>query len=151
MALIQAIKELIPLNPLYNEELKNFLNHFNLNDPSPLADFAAAITTAPGGELQKILDTLPLQKRMERVLVLLHKKMSKHQREFFLREELKVIQRELGIAKDDRTADIDEFRSRMDKRDAPEHVRKRFEEEINKMSVLETGSPEYGAFTRKTS
>lgn len=161
MALIQAIKELIPLNPLYNEELKNFLNHFNLNDPSPLADFAAAITTAPGGDLQNILDTVPLQKRMEKVLVLLHKelevarlqaeirseveqKMSKHQREFFLREELKVIQRELGIAKDDRTADIDEFRARMDKRNAPEHVQKRFEEEINKMSVLETGSPEYG-------
>ncbi len=161
MALIQAIKELIPLNPLYNEELKNFLNHFNLNDPSPLADFAAAITTAPGPDLQQILDTVSLQKRMERVLVLLHKelevarlqaeirseveqKMSKHQREFFLREELKVIQRELGLAKDDRTSDIDEFRARMEKRQPPEHVQKRFDEEINKMSILETGSPEYG-------
>ena len=161
MALIQAIKELIPLNPLYNEELKNFLNHFNLNDPSPLADFAAAITTATGPDLQEILDTVDLQKRMERVLVLLHKelevarlqaeirseveqKMSKHQREFFLREELKVIQRELGIAKDDRTSDIDEFKQRMQTRTPPEHVQKRFDEEINKMSILETGSPEYG-------
>lgn len=161
MALIQAIKELIPLNPLYNEELKNFLNHFNLNDPSPLADFAAAITTATGPDLQEILDTIDLQKRMERVLVLLHKelevarlqaeirseveqKMTRHQREFFLREELKVIQRELGIAKDDRTADIDEFRQRMDTLHPPEHVTKRFEEELTKMSILETGSPEYG-------
>lgn len=161
MALIQSIKELIPLNPLYNEELKNFLNHFNLNEPSPLADFAAAITTAPGADLQEILDTVRLQKRMEKVLILLHKelevarlqseirseveqKMSKHQREFFLREELKVIQQELGIAKDDRTSDIDEFTSRMEKRKPPEHVQKRFDEEINKMSVLETGSPEYG-------
>lgn len=161
MALIQAIKELIPLNPLYNEELKNFLNHFNLNDPSPLADFAAAITTAPGPDLQQILDTVSLQKRMERVLILLHKelevarlqaeirseveqKMSKHQREFFLREELKVIQRELGMAKDDKTSDVDEFRTRMAKRTPPEHVQKRFDEEINKMSILETGSPEYG-------
>jgi len=161
MALIQAIKELIPLNPLYNEELKNFLNHFNLNEPSPLADFAAAITTASGKDLQHILDTVQLQKRMERVLVLLHKelevarlqseirteveqKMSKHQREFFLREELKVIQRELGIAKDDRTSDIDTFRERMAKTTPPEHVQKRFDSEINKMSVLETGSPEYG-------
>lgn len=161
MALIQAIKELIPLNPLYNEELKNFLNHFNLNDPSPLADFAAAITTATGPDLQQILDTVSLLKRMERVLILLHKelevarlqaeirseveqKMSKHQREFFLREELKVIQRELGIAKDDRTSDIDEFRQRMDKRLPPEHVQKKFDEEINKLSILETGSPEYG-------
>ncbi|MFK7993719.1 MAG: endopeptidase La [Granulosicoccus sp.] len=161
MALIQSIKELIPLNPLYNEELKNFLNHFNLNDPSPLADFAAAITTAPGPDLQKILDTVDLQKRMEEVLLLLHKelevarlqaeirseveqKMSKHQREFFLREELKIIQRELGIAKDDRTSDIDEFKQRMQTRNPPEHVQKRFDEELNKMSVLESGSPEYG-------
>ena len=98
---------------------------------------------------------------MERVLLLLHKelevaklqseirseveqKMSKHQREFFLREELKVIQRELGIAKDDRTADLDQFKERMEKRDAPEHVLERFEEEANKLSVLESGSPEYG-------
>lgn len=161
MALIQAIKELIPLNPLYNEELKNFLNHFNLNEPSPLADFAAAITTAPGADLQNILDTVELQKRMEKVLVLLHKelevarlqseirseveqKMSKHQREFFLKEELKVIQRELGIAKDDRTSDIDEFKKRMDESNPPEHVIKRFDEEITKMSILEPGSPEYG-------
>ncbi|MBX2879138.1 MAG: endopeptidase La [Granulosicoccus sp.] len=161
MALIQAIKELIPLNPLYNEELKNFLNHFNLNEPSPLADFAAAITTASGPDLQRILTTVSLQKRMELVLVLLSKelevaklqseirseveqKMSKHQREFFLREELKIIQRELGIAKDDRTSDIDEFRARMEKLSPPEHVQERFDEEIRKISILETGSPEYG-------
>ncbi len=161
MALIQAIKELIPLNPLYNEELKNFLNHFNLNDPSPLADFAAAITTASGPDLQDILDTIPLQKRMQRVLVLLHKelevarlqaeirseveqKMSKHQREFFLREELKVIQRELGLAKDDKTADVESFRVRMKTHQPPEHVHKRFDEEIQKLSILEPGSPEYG-------
>ncbi len=161
MALIQAIKELIPLNPLYNEELKNFLNHFNLNDPSPLADFAAAITTAPGAELQHILATVPLQERMQSVLLLLQRelevarlqseirseveqKMNKHQREFFLREELKVIQRELGIAKDDKTSDIDTFIERMGEKHPPEHVEKRFNDEINKMQVLETGSPEYG-------
>ena len=161
MALIQAIKELIPLNPLYNEELKNFLNHFNLNEPSPLADFAAAITTAAGPDLQDVLDTIPMQKRMEKVLLLLgnelavaklqneirsevEQKMSKHQREFFLREELKIIQRELGIAKDDRTSDADEFKDRMAALEPPDHVAKRFAEELKKLSVLETGSPEYG-------
>lgn len=161
MALIQAIKELIPLNPLYNEELKNFLNHFNLNEPSPLADFAAAITTAPGNELQEVLDTIPILQRMEKVLLLLRKeiemarlqgeireevesKIQKNQRDFFLREQLKVIQRELGIAKDDRTADIEEFKQRMENRVPPEPVQKRFDEELRKLSVLETGSPEYG-------
>ena len=161
MALIQAIKELVPLNPLYNEELKNFLNHFNLNEPSPLADFAAAITTAPGDELQEVLDTIPILPRMEKVLLLLRKeiemarlqgeirqevenKIHKNQRDFFLKEQLKVIQRELGIAKDDRTADVEQFKQRMQQRHPPEPVQKRFDEELQKLSVLETGSPEYG-------
>ena len=71
MALINAIKELLPLNPLYSEELKNYLNRFSPNDPSPLTDFAAALTTAPGRELQEVLDTVPILKRMEKVLPLL--------------------------------------------------------------------------------
>ena len=126
LALIQAIKELIPLNPLYSEELKNYLNRFSPKDPSPLADFAAAITTAPGQELQEVLETITIQRRMEKVLVLIRKeqevarlqseindevnrKLSNHQREFFLKEQLKIIQKELGISKDDRTAEIEQF------------------------------------------
>ncbi|PZP87172.1 MAG: endopeptidase La, partial [Ectopseudomonas oleovorans] len=105
MALINAIKELLPLNPLYSEELKNYLNRFSPNDPSPLTDFAAALTTASGHELQEVLDTVPVLKRMEKVLPLLHKEVEvgrlqkelsaevnkqigERQREFFLKEQL---------------------------------------------------------------
>lgn len=161
MALIQAIKELVNLNPLYSEEVKNFLTHFNLNDPSPLADFGAAITTVPGDELQQVIEAVPLMARMKRVTKLLRReievahlhvridkqvnqRMNKQQREFFLREQLKVIQQELGISKDDRTADVDEFRERMEALHPAEHVAKRFDEELRKLSLLETGSPEYG-------
>ena len=56
MALINIIKELMTLNPLYNEELKHYLNHFNANEPSALADFAAAITSAESDDLQDILE-----------------------------------------------------------------------------------------------
>ena len=48
MAIIAAIKELLPLNPLYSEELKQHIGQFNPNQPSLLADFAAALTTAGG-------------------------------------------------------------------------------------------------------
>ena len=160
LALIQAIKELIPLNPLYSEELKNYLNRFSPKDPSPLADFAAAITTAPGQDLQDVLETLKVQRRMEKVLVLIRKeqevarlqgeinaevnrKISKHQREFFLREQLKVIQKELGISKDDRTAEIEEFESRLEPLEVPETARKKIDDELKKLSILEVGSPEY--------
>ncbi|MDP0563606.1 MAG: endopeptidase La [Candidatus Endonucleobacter sp. (ex Gigantidas childressi)] len=159
-ALIQAIKELIPLNPLYSEELKNYLNRFNPKDPSPLADFAAAITTAAGSELQDVLETIPIQRRMEKVLVLIRKeqevarlqteinaevnrKISKHQREFFLKEQLKVIQKELGIFKDDRTAEIELFEQRLKKLKVTENAQKKIDDELKKLSILETGSPEF--------
>jgi len=161
MALINTIKELLPLNPLYSEELKNYLSRFSPNEPSALADFAAAITSAKGPRLQEILNTVPLLRRMEKVLILLknelevaqlqsrisaevNEKISARQREFFLREQLKIIQHELGLAKDDRTADVEMFRERMAELVPPEHVEKRFEDEIKKLSMLETGSPEYG-------
>ena len=161
MALINAIKELLPLNPLYSEELKNYLNRFSPNQPSPLADFAAALTSARAEELQDVLNTIPILRRMEKVLVMLKKEIdvarlqgeisaevnrtiSDHQRKFFLKEQLKVIQRELGLSKDDRTADIEQFRQRLTDKTLPEQVSKKIEEELHKLSILETGSPEYG-------
>ena len=164
MALINAIKELLPLNPLYSEELKNYLNRFSPNDPSPLTDFAAALTTASGHELQEVLDTVPVLKRMEKVLPLLrkevevgrlqkelsaevNKQIGERQREFFLKEQLKLIQQELGISKDDKSADREEFLARLEGKTLPAPARKRIDEELNKLSILETGSPEY-AVTR---
>jgi ATP-dependent Lon protease/Lon-like ATP-dependent protease len=103
-------------------------------------------------------------KRMEKVLPMLRKevevarlqkeisaevnrKIGEHQREFFLKEQLKVIQQELGLSKDDRSADIEQFEARLEGKTLPAQARKRIDEEINKLKVLETGSPEY-AVTR---
>ncbi len=164
MAIINTIKELIPLNPLYSEELKFFLNRFSPNEPSLLADFAASLTTASKEELQSVMDAFNLRRRMEKVLILIKKelevaklqsqireqveqKMSKQQREFFLREQLKEIQKELGLAKDDKTADIERFKERLAKLKLSDAAAKRIDEELQKLSVLESGSPEY-AVTR---
>ena len=164
MAVINTIKELLPLNPLYVEELRMFLDRFGPEDPSHLSDFAASLTTSTKEQLQEVLETVKLLPRMERVLLLLNnelelaraqqkirrsveERMQKQQREFFLREQLKAIQKELGIAKDDRTAEIDKFKSRIEKLTITEEARKRLDEEMDKMAILETGSPEY-AVTR---
>ncbi|WP_252090703.1 endopeptidase La [Pseudomonas sp. MWU13-3659] len=164
MALINAIKELLPLNPLYSEELKNYLNRFSPNDPSPLTDFAAALTSATGNQLQEVLDCVPMLKRMEKVLPMLRKEVEvarlqneisaevnrqigEHQREFFLKEQLKVIQQELGLTKDDRSADLEQFQQRLEGKTLPEQAQKRIDEEMGKLAILETGSPEY-AVTR---
>jgi ATP-dependent Lon protease len=164
MAVINTIKELLPLNPLYVEELRMFLDRFGPDDPSHLADFAASLTTSSKEQLQEVLEAVPLLKRMEKVLVLLNnelelaraqqkirasveERMHKQQREFFLREQLKAIQKELGIAKDDRTAELDKFRERIAKLTLTDEASKRVGEELDKMAILETGSPEY-AVTR---
>lgn len=164
MAIINSIKELIPLNPLYSEELKFYLNRFSPNDPAPLADFAASLTTADKGELQAVLETFPVVDRLKRVLSLLRRELdvarlqanireqvdeqvSEHQRKFFLREQLKAIQRELGIQKDDREADSDRFRERLKGKTLPAEAQKKIDDELEKLQVLESGSPEY-AVTR---
>jgi ATP-dependent Lon protease len=160
IAIINTIKELLPLNPLYSEELKFFLNRFGPNEPSQLTDFAASLTTASEAGTAGCAGSPGAEKRMEKVLVLLKKeldvarlqshirekvdeKMTEQQREFFLRQQLKAIQKELGLAKDDKTAELDTFNERIAKLILPEQAKKRIDEEMHKLSLLETGSPEY--------
>jgi ATP-dependent Lon protease len=160
VAIINTIKELLPLNPLYAEELRMFLDRFGPEDPSHLTDFAASLTTSDKFQLQAVLETIDLLPRMEKVLELLHRelelvkaqasirktveeRMEKQQREFFLREQLKAIQQELGIEKDDRTAELDKFRERLEKLILTEQAQSRIKEEMEKLAVLEPGSPEY--------
>ncbi|MFP6837471.1 MAG: endopeptidase La [Pseudomonadales bacterium] len=161
VAIINIIKDLIPLNPLYGEELKAFLARSDINEPSMLADFAASLTSASKNDLQEVLETVPLQRRMEKVVALLNRELKiaqaqkeirehveheiqGHQREVILKEQLKFIQTELGIAKDDKTAEIDAFNERLSLLHPSEAARQRIDEELQKLSLLEVGSPEYG-------
>jgi ATP-dependent Lon protease len=164
LAILNTIKELLPLNPLYREQLQMFLAQFGPNQPQTFTDFAANLTTAAKEELQDVLETIPILSRMQKVLALLKKeldiaklqteirksvqeRMTEQQRKFFLKEQLKEIQKELGIAKDDRTAELDRFKERLEALEPSVEVQKRIDEEMDKMSVLEIGSPEY-AVTR---
>ncbi len=164
VAIINIIKELIPLNPLYGEELKVFLARSNLDAPSLLADFAASLTTASREDLQEVLETLRLQRRMEKVVVLLQRELEiaraqmeirQHveqeiqgrQREIVLRQQLKFIQQELGLSKDDKTAELEMFRARLETRQVPAAAAGKIEDELRKLAMLELGSPEF-AVTR---
>ncbi|BBP46430.1 Lon protease [Thiosulfatimonas sediminis] len=160
MAIMNAFRDLLPLNPLYSEELKYFLNRYSFTEPSRLADFAASLTTAENEKLQLVLDTLDLERRLEMVLALLkhevevtriqlnirervEESLSDHQRDFFLRQQLKEIQRELGILKDDQTLDRDRFEERIEKLALSDEALNKAEEELSKLSILDPQSPEY--------
>src|SRR5690606_32174161 len=58
-------------------------------------------------------------------------------------QQLKAIQKELGISKDDKTTEVEEFQKRLKDKTLPEAAQKRIDEEMNKLQLLETGSPEY--------
>lgn len=160
ISIITTIKELLKLNPLFKEELQIFLGHSDFTEPGKLADFAVALTTAGREELQDILQTFDVQERIDKTLVLLKKELdlsklqssinqkieatiSKTQREFFLREQLKTIKKELGLEKDDKTCDIEKFKERLKDKTVPEDVQKVIDEEIEKLGVLEVQSAEY--------
>ena len=161
MAIISSVKDLIKSNSLFQEELKLFLNRFSVEDPSKLADFVAAMTSADASTIQDVLETFNLNKRVEKVLLLLkkelelskiqekiskqiEKKITKQQKDFFLREQLKEIKKELGLEKDEKSSEIDKFLTRIEKIKLTEEAAKRAEEEINKLKLLDPHSAEYG-------
>ncbi|WP_228766912.1 endopeptidase La [Thiomicrorhabdus heinhorstiae] len=160
LAIMNAFRELLPLNPLYSEELRFFLNRYSASEPSHLADFAAGLTTADSAKLQDILETFDLAQRMEKVLALfkheievtklqfnirerVEENLTEHQREFFLRQQLYEIQKELGITKDDQSLDRDRFEERIEMLALSEEAHKKADEELQKLSSLDPQSPEY--------
>lgn len=160
ISIVSAIKELIKLNPLFKDELNLFLTRANLNEPGRLADFSAAMTTAGGGELQEILETISVRQRIEKALILLKKeldvskiqakinqqieeKLSKQQRDFFLREQFKAIKKELGLSKEGKEADLEQFKDRLKSLTLTDEAKERIDEEMNKLSMLEPASPEF--------
>ncbi len=160
VAIIDCIKELVTLNPLFKEGLGLLLERINVSDPSALADFAASMTTSSGSELQVILETSSIRKRLESVLVLLKKeieisklkadiskrieeRLSKQQREFFLKQQLMEIKKELGIAKDDSESEIEKFKKRLKPLTLSEEAQERINEELEKLRLLEPSSAEF--------
>ncbi|MFY7843290.1 MAG: endopeptidase La [Rhabdochlamydiaceae bacterium] len=160
ISIITTIRELLKLNPLFKEELQIFLGHSDFTEPGKLADFACALTTASREELQDVLETFSLQDRIDKSLLLLKKELdltklqssinqkiegsiSKSQREFFLKEQLKTIKKELGLEKEDKTCDLEKFEARLSKRTIPKDVMTVIKDEMDKLSLLEVQSAEY--------
>ena len=160
ISIISCIKELVQLKPLFREELSLLMGNINLKEPGTLADFSSSMTTSSGEELQKILGTRPLLERAELALILLKKeleiskiqvqinkriedRLSTQQRQFFLKEQLKEIKKELGLSKDDKESEEEKFRKRIEALTLTEEASERIEEELEKLRLLEPSSPEF--------
>ncbi len=160
MAIISTLKDLMKLNPLQSEAIRLFLSRSTLDDPGRLADFAANLTTSEGDELQQILETFDVRRRIDRVLVLLKKevelsklqnkitkqieeRISGQQREFFLKEQLKSIKKELGLEKEGKETEIEKFSRRLRGLKPNQEAEDTISEELEKLQLLDPSSPEY--------
>ena len=150
------IKYIIENNPLMSKEMK--LNLFNIDeDPGTLADLVVSILNVEPEQQQDILEIYDVKERLNQLLVLLNQekemlkmqnkirkeieeKVSERQREYFLKEQLKMIKKELGIEKDEKTQDVEQFKNRFEnvKSGLNEEVEETIEKELEKLELLET-------------
>ncbi len=150
---IQAIK-LIPTIP---DEISVMIS--SIDRPGYLADLIASNLNVSVAEKQEILEAVSIKERLKKVTVLVHQKIEilelgnkiqsqvkgeidKTQREYYLREQLKAIQKELG-EKDDKTAESEELQERLEKKKMPDEVRKVAEKELDRLSKIPPQAAEY--------
>jgi ATP-dependent Lon protease len=160
MAVINSVKELIKFNPMFQEQMRLALTQVGLEKPGLLMDLVASFLSADGKKLQPLLEAVNLFDRSEKLLILLKEeielsklqqdiqkqiedKVSQRQREFFLREQLKLIKKELGLEKDDKTTEIETIENRIQKLNLSAEASKVVNEELDKLKTLETGSAEF--------
>lgn len=131
----------------------------NVENPSNLTDLVASNLSISLPEKQEVLETVDLKKRMEKVSLFLNKEfetlelsqkiqsqikegMDKTHREYYLKEQLKAIQKELG-QEDEHTIEIQELRKRLEESKLPEEARKAAERELDRLSRMPPAAAEY--------
>ena len=158
-SLISEMKQISENNPLFSEEMR--LNMVNIDHPGKIADFISSILNIDRVDQQKILETLNIRKRMEQVLIFIKKeqellriqkkiqkqineKIEKNQREYFLKEELKAIKHELGLPVDSKSSEYIRFKEKIEKLELEGEVKEQVEQELQKFSLMEPVSSEFG-------
>jgi len=131
----------------------------NVDEPGTLCDLVASNLRISVAEKQDVLETLNVKERLQKVTKLLAREVEftevaqriqsearseidKSQREYYLRQQLKAIQEELGEA-DPQQAEADELREQIEKKNLPEEVQKEAERELGRLARINPASPEY--------
>jgi ATP-dependent Lon protease len=157
-ALISEMKQISENNPLFSEEMR--LNMINIDHPGKIADFIASILNIDKTDQQKILEILNVRKRMEQVLVFIKKeqellriqkkiqkeineKIEKSQRDYFLKEELKAIKSELGMATDAKSSEHQRFKEKIDAFKFEGEIKEAVDQELEKFSLMDPNSAEF--------
>jgi len=152
----EIFKKLIEIAPYLSEEQFHVLS--NIQNPGKLVDKAISLMNISTKEKQDILEELDIKKRLEKCTVLINREIhrielgekiqsdvqdeiSKSQREYFLREQMKAIQKELG--EDTGGVELDELDEKIKTAKMPEKIETVARKELTRMKKIPAQSPEY--------
>ncbi|MBI4636490.1 MAG: endopeptidase La, partial [Candidatus Rokubacteria bacterium] len=151
-------KKVVSLSPTLPDELANVAD--GAEGPGALADLiAASLPTQPLAVRQELLETIDVKERLQKLVTALGKEaevlelgskiqseirseMSKTQREYYLREQLKAIQKELGEA-DERAQEIDALRQKIEAAGMSDEARKEALRELDRLAKMPAAAAEY--------
>jgi len=151
-----TFSELIHVAPNLTEEHSGMLS--NIQKPARLADRAISLLTVSNSEKQDILEELDVKARVEKSIAVLareiqriklgeeiqsevHDEISKTQREYYLREQMKAIKKELG--EDEGSVELNELEAKVKEVKMSEEAEKVALKELDRLSRIPTQSPEY--------
>ncbi len=149
-------KKAVELSPQLSEDQLTLI--LNIEEPEAIADMIAAFLPVDVGERQAILEQDDLRGRAEQVMLMLSKylqklelgtkiqsevqeEISKSQREYYLREQMKAIQKELG--EEDQNVGLNDLKKRIEEAKLPEEAKSVVDKEMRKLSQMNQASPEY--------
>ncbi len=151
-------QQVVSLSPLLSDDLQTLA--MNIAEPGRLADFiASSLSTISTAVKQEVLETLDIRARMDSLNRILIKELEvlelgskiqsqvqsevgKNQRDYFLREQMKAIQKELGEG-DDQTKDVEELTEKIEAAGMPELVKKEALRELDRLSKMPVAAAEY--------
>src|SRR6202790_3107409 len=151
-------QQVVSLSPLLSDDLQTLA--VNITEPGRLADFiASSLSTISTPTKQEVLETLDIRARMDNLNRILIKELEvlelgskiqsqvqsevgKNQRDYFLREQMKAIQKELGEG-DDQTKEVEELTAKIEAAGMPETVKKEALRELDRLSKMPVAAAEY--------
>ncbi|MCB0623240.1 MAG: LON peptidase substrate-binding domain-containing protein, partial [Saprospiraceae bacterium] len=160
MAISSEIKSLLQLNPLFQEQVNLVVSQLNYEAPGRTIDVISNLLSADSEQLQGLLETFDLHERANLLLRLIKEELevariqkkiqdqisetvNQQQKEFFLRQQLEAIKKELGIEKDDKESEVEKLEHKLAEKELPEEALKVVKEELNKLRTLSVQSPEF--------
>ena len=160
MAIASEIKQVISVNTHFKEQVNLIINDLNYDVPGQTLDILANLLSADKDVLQGLLETTDIFERAKKVLLLakqelqvaklqqsineqISEKVTRQQREFFLREQLKVIKAELGMDADAPGSEAELLEEKLSAIVLPEEARRVVDRELKKLQTLNAQSPEF--------